>query len=63
MDNKEIFKQSNKDKIFEELIIDLKPITIKSQEKNFGTSSTAKGSTNHTLEFRYKGYDCKVELK
>ena len=57
------FKKTDKEKAFENLIKELKPITKKSKWLDFGTSSKAKGSTNLTLEFNYNGFDCKVELK
>ena len=57
------FKSTEKDKAFEELRNELHPLTIKSKWLDFGTSSKAKNATNHTLEFDYKGYTCKVELK
>ncbi len=57
------FKNTSKDKAFEELLKELRPLTRKSEYLNFGTSSKAKGSTNCTIEFDYKGFTCKVELK
>lgn len=57
------FQQTRKDKIFEDLIKELQVISKRGEFRDFGTASTAKGSTNHTLEFDYKGYRCKVELK
>lgn len=57
------FKSTAKDKAFEELIKELQKLKGRGKEFNFGTSSTAKGSTNHTVELTYKGYNCKVELR
>ncbi len=57
------FKSTEKDKAFEELIKELQKLKGRGKEFNFGTSSTAKGSTNHTVEFDYKGFTAKVELK
>ncbi len=57
------FKPSKKDLVFEELIKELQKLKGRGKEFNFGTSSTAKGSTEHTLEFEYEGYTAKVELK
>ena len=56
------FKNTPKDKAFEELIKDLQKLKGAGKEFNFGTSSTAKGSTNYTVELTYNGYNCKVEL-
>ena len=57
------FKSTDKDIQFEKLIKDLQLITRKSKELNFGTASMAKDATNHTIEFQYGKYYCKVELK
>ena len=57
------FKSSKKDLIFEELIKEMQVLSRKGQWRNFGTSSTAKNSTEHTLEFDYKGHPVKVEMK
>jgi hypothetical protein len=56
-----MFKSTDKDKIFEDLIKDLQPITRKSIERNFGTASKKKG--DHVISFQYKGYNVEVELK
>jgi len=56
-------KPSKKDLIFEELIKELQKLKGRGKEFNFGTLSTAMGSTEHTIEFEYKGYIAKVELK
>jgi len=58
-----LFQKTQKDIAFEELIKELKPITAKSERLYFGTSSTAKGSTEHTLIFNYKEFTVKIELK
>ena len=57
------FKSTAKDRVFNELIKDLQKLKGRGKEFNFGTSSTAKGSTEYTVELDYKGYNCKVELK
>ena len=57
------FKSTEKDKAFEDFRNELHPLTRKSKWLDFGTASKAKTATNHTLEFDYKGYTCKVELK
>lgn len=56
------FKSTPKDLAFEKLIKELQALSRKGKWRNFGTSSTAKGSTEHTLEFDYLGYTAKVEL-
>ncbi len=56
------FKSSKKDLVFEELIKELQKLKGRGKEFNFGTSSTAKGSTNHTIELDYRGYTAKIEL-
>lgn len=63
LENKNLFKRTKKDIVFEKLIKELQPITRKSIRRDFGTSSKAKGSTNHTLEFNYEEYEVKVEMK
>lgn len=62
-DHKKQFKSTSKDKAFEELIKEMQSLKGRGKEFNFGTSSTAKSSTEHTLEFDYLGYTAKVELK
>ena len=57
------FADTKKDEAFELLRKELQPITIKSKRLDFGTASKAKGSTNHTFEFDYLGFECKIELK
>jgi hypothetical protein len=56
------FKSTEKDKAFEDLIKELQKLKGRGKEFNFGTSSKAKGSTEHTIDFNYQGYYCKVEL-
>lgn len=57
------FKSTPKDLAFKELIKEMQKLKGRGKEFNFGTSSTAKGSTEHTFEFDFKGFTCKVELK
>jgi hypothetical protein len=57
------FKATKKDLIFEELIKEMQALSIKGQWRNFGTSSTAKNSTEYTFEFDYLGQSVKVEMK
>lgn len=57
------FKSTPKDEAFEELIKEMQILSRKGKWRNFGTSSEAKESTEHTLEFDYKGFHCMVELK
>jgi hypothetical protein len=66
------FKTSKKDIVFESLIKELQPITMKSQSKDFGSGGThgtnqfrkaEKELSEHTLRFDYQGFNCTVELK
>lgn len=69
MENKDIFKTSRKDQVFEKLIKELQPITRKSLERNFGSGdkkhfNVAENElSEHTLRFDYSGFECIVQLK
>ena len=66
------FKSTPKDKAFEDLIKELRPLLRQSKELNYGSGGThgtnqfkneEKELSEHTLRFNYKGFECQVELK
>ena len=60
------FKSTVKDKVFEDLLNELRPLLRKSKRLDYGSASKPNAEKNlseHTLRGDYKGFEIVIELK
>ena len=56
-----MYKSTDKEKAFEELINEIRPLLRKSISLDYGSAS--KKESEHTIQFKYKGHTVIIQLK